>query len=251
MTGLKSHAEALSELGLSGAVPDADIRAAFRRRLKQAHPDLNGGTDMRLRRLLRARELLMSDPKNKREAFEFIHAVSVNTLTPLFITLHQALFGGTVVTQVPALEFAPADEPLTSLTQTKTLRISLPCGLRDGEKVRLACAGAADRERLFHIHIEPETDCRVWGDDIWMTAPLESRLLRRGGAAVIDTPRGAQKINIDRDTPHGAGLRLKGLGLPATPMAQAGDLHVRLEAAPDTLRPAGHVLNDFRQRWAS
>ena len=57
MAGLKSRAEALIELGLSGAVHDEDIRKAFRLRLKQAHPDLNGGTDMRLRRLILARDL--------------------------------------------------------------------------------------------------------------------------------------------------------------------------------------------------
>ncbi|HTM82044.1 DnaJ C-terminal domain-containing protein [Asticcacaulis sp.] len=251
MAGLKSHAAALAELGLSETASDEDIRKAFRQRLKRAHPDLNGGADTRLRRLILARDLLMSKRKSEQEAFEFIHAAFDDSSTPLIITLQQALFGGTAMAEVPALEFSHAEETLTSLTQTKTLCVALPCGLRDGEKVRLPCEGAAFSEMFFHIHIEPETNCRVWGDDIWMTARLENRLFQRGGEAIIDTPHGPQEIKIDRDVPHGASLCLSGKGLPATETTPAGNLYIRLEACPDIVRPVVHVLSEFRQRWAS
>lgn len=252
MAGLKSHAAALAELGLSKTASDEDIRKAFRLRLKQAHPDLNGGADTRLRRLILARDLLTSERKNEPESFEFVHTVTEDSSTPLFITLLQALFGGTATVEVPALEFSHANESLTSLTQTKTLHITLPCGLRDGEKVRLPCEGAVcRREMFFHIHIEPEADGRVWGDDIWMTAKLENRLFQRSGEVTIDTPHGPQEIQLDRGVPHGASLCLSGKGLPATESAPAGNLYIRLEACPDMVRPMSHVLNDFRQRWAS
>ena len=250
MAALKSHAEALSELGLSESARDEDIRLAFRRRLKDTHPDLHGGADTRLRRLILARDLLMSPLKKSTEMTEFIQP-SLSTATPLTITLHQAVFGGAITAEVPALEASHLNEPLTSLIQTKTLHVLLPCGLRNGENVRLSCDGAASDTLLFQINIEPETDFRVWGDDIWMTAIVENRLFRRGGKAVIDTPRGLQEINIDRSVPYGASLCLYGKGLPATENRPAGNLYVRLEAGPDRVRPADHVLNDFRQRWAS
>ena len=250
MAALKSQAEALNELGLSGPVHDEDIRLAFRRRLKEAHPDLIGGTDMRLRRLILARDLLMSSSKKTGETTELLHS-SLNTATPLSISLHQALFGGALTAEVPALEASHINEPLISLIQTKTLHILLPCGLRDGETVWLPCQGAAFNDMRFRIHIEPEHNCRVWGDDIWMTANLENRRLQRGGNVIIDTPHGPQTIKIDGGVPHGASLCLYGKGLPATDTAPAGNLHIRLEAGPDMVRPANHVLNDFRQRWAS
>lgn len=251
MAGLKSHAAALAELGLSETARDEDIGKAFRLRLKQAHPDLNGGADTRLRRLILARDLLMSDRISKPENVEFIHVTIDDNSTPLIITLQQALFGGTATAEVPALEFSHADENLTSLTQTKTLHIPLPCGLRDGERVRLPCHGTAFSEMFFHIHIEPQADCRIWGDDIWMTAKLENRLFQRGGEAIIDTPHGPQDIKIDRGVPYSASLCLSGKGLPATETAPAGNLYIRLEACPDTVRPVVHVLSEFRQRWAS
>lgn len=253
MAGLKSHAAALLELGLSETACDEDIRKAFRLRLKQAHPDLNGGADTRLRRLLLARDLLMSAQNNSLETSEFTHNISTinDGSIPLAITLQQALFGGTAMAEVPALEFSLINEALTSLTQTKILRIPLPCGLREGEKVRLPCEGAIGREMLFHIHIEPESDCRIWGDDIWMTARIENRLFLRGGEVTLDTPHGPQDIRIAKDVPHGASLCLSGKGLPATKTAPAGNLYIRLESCPDAVRPVVHVLSEFRQRWAS
>lgn len=251
-----NRTEALSELGLKNSAQDEDIRSAFRLRLKQAHPDIHGGTDARLRRLILARDLLMSDAKNITEPTDNSQPLcAAHTLgdgaAPLTITLTEALHGGIACPEVPALEFSHAGELLTSLTQTKSLRVTLPCGLRDGEKVRLPCEGAARDEIFFKINIETEDHCRVWGDDIWMTAALDRRLLQYGGKTTIDTPHGPQDIRVDRDVPHGASLCLKGKGLPATDTASAGNLYIRLEAQPDTVRPVTHILSEFRQRWAS
>ncbi len=256
MAGLKSHADALTELGLNGSADDEAIRQAFRQRLKRAHPDLNGGTDARLRQLILARDLLMSGRRNNPEDIEVAQSyagadIPDDSTTPLTITLAQALFGGDTTAEVPALEFSHATENLTSLTQTKTLRLSLPRGLRDSERVCLPCEGAARHEMSFRINIEPEADIRVWGDDIWMTVRVESRLFQRGGDTLIETPHGPQEIKIDRGALSGASLCLTGKGLPATETTAAGNLHIRLEACPDVVRPVSHVLDDFRQRWAS
>ena len=255
MAELKTEAEALEELGLADMAPDDAIRCAFRQRLKQVHPDLNGGTDTQLRRLILARDMLIPDsniPAKRTDSFKQFDTDKYrsNHARTLHISLHQALFGGCVTIGVPALEFAEADEPLASLIETRHLHVILPPGLRDEAVVSLTC-DANPRQRLFRIHIEAGNDCRVWGDDIWMTARVENRFLRGGGQTTIETPHGPRHINIDARTPSGASLRLRGQGLPATETAPAGDMHIRLEACPDSVRPLGRVLTDFRQRWAS
>lgn len=255
MVGVKTRAEALETLGLADMAPEDTIHYAFRQRLKQVHPDLNGGNDARLRRLILARDLLISHDRISTKPLDLHQEFNISrplndSASPLAVSLHQALFGGFVSIDVPALEFAEADEYPHSLIQSKKLHITLPPGLRDGATVSLAC-GAPGTRRLFRIHIETGNDCRVWGHDIWMTAGIESRFLRGGGQIIIDTPHGPRHINIDARTPSGASLRLHGLGLPAIDTAPAGDMHIRLEACADTVRPAGHVLTDFRQRWAS
>ncbi len=267
MAALKSHAsdgaqndaqrsEALNELGLHDAASDEDIRSAFRTRLKTAHPDLHGGTDTRLRRLILARDLLITERKKKPEVSDFAairseYLSAAQSAVVLNITLDQALHGGEITKDLPALEVSAIHEELTSLIETRTIHITLPKGLRDGEKACLKVRGTAREESFFRIHIDMTIDCRVWGDDIWMTAEIEPHLMQTGGRALIDTPHGPQNIQIDKDIPRGASLCLTGKGLPATETCPAGNLYIRIEAVTENVRGGAQALTDFRSRWAS
>lgn len=227
------RADALVELGLTEAVSDDDVRAAFRARLKEAHPDLNGGTDVLLRRLILARDLLIQDVKSEPEP-----AAEQKDLTdaaiPLRINLAQALHGGEAL-----------------LSGVKTLRLMLPAGLRDGERLELPCEGTDATSHLFAINIDPGPGVHVAGDDIWTTAAIEPRVFFSGGRTQIDTPWGPRDIEIGRAFPRGSSLCLKGLGMPATETHPAGHLYVRLEARSEAPRTYSETLTDFRQKWAS
>ncbi len=256
MAFVKSHtsetrADALEALGLDGPIGESDVRTAFRQRLKTAHPDVNGGSDILLRRIIRARDMLMSDARKDGHAPELLQDLTHGEAIELTITLDQALHGGQAERDVPALEVSGVHEELTSLTQMKTVRIDLPKGLRNGDTLALRTEGAARAQQLFHIHIDSDAHVRVWGDDIWMTARIDARLLAAGGTATIATPHGDQDIAIDAETPRGASLCLAGLGLPATGMAAAGNLYVRLEAATEAVRPWHEAVSDFRQKWVA
>lgn len=242
--------EALSALGLAGEVNDEVVRAAFRERLKSAHPDIRGGTDALLRRLLMAREMLMAGTKDIHAATELLQNYSgtLDQTLRLDINLNQAIYGGEVETEVPALEVSPVSEMITSLAQTKTLRVGVPAGARSGDIVRVATQGAR-AEQVFRLHIEAGNGVRVWGDDIWMTARIEARIFALGGLARIETPHGPQDVAIEKDAPRGSSLCLKGLGLPATAERKAGDLHVRLEAEMNRVPSYAEALGAFRERW--
>ncbi len=239
--------DALNELGLADAASGDEIRDAFRIRLKSAHPDLNGGNDVMLRRLILARDMLMQDIK---PAPVIGPQAVTDTAINLTITLDQALKGGDVFVDAPALEHAHADEVLVSLRQTTRLRVSLPAGLRDGERRTLPCNSGAGAPPMFAVHIDAGPHRRVFGDDIWATASIDERIFSNGGRAVIDTPWGNREIDIDRAFPRGSSLCLKGLGLPANGIRGAGDLHLRLEAR-EMKRVYSETLSDFRQKWAS
>ena len=251
-----NRADALDALGLAGLVSDDDIRAAFRMKLKGAHPDINGGTDALLRRLILARELLMSDNKKIPHAPDllqnFTKPVSdLERSIRLDISLQQAICGGEMTAEVPALEASAPDEELTSLTQMKTLNVPLPAGLRNGDILRLPTEGAVREDQLFRIHIDAGDGVRVWGNDIWMTTRIEARVFATGGLARIDTPHGPHDVAIEKDAPRGSSLCLKGLGLPATDRSPAGDLHVRLEAMMNRVVSYAESLREFRLKWAS
>ena len=243
--------DALAELGLGAEADDETIRGAFRSRLKEAHPDLNGGTDVLLRRIILARDLLMSDNRKSAEKAQWLQDFATSDHDPdgallLTISLEQAIYGGEAVQSVPALEVTSVHEHLTSLTDMKRLRITLPAGLRDGDKLRLTVEGAARPEQLFRIHVAADAG-RVAGNDIHVTAKVEARLMFSGGKAIITTPHGPREVDIVRGTDS---LCLTGLGLPMTSRHARGDLYVRLEATAETHRRWDDARAEFRQKWA-
>ncbi len=243
-----SRAEAFAELGLPPHADDDEVRDAFRLKIKAAHPDLNGGTDTLLRRLILARDLLMSDTRRAGRP-EALPAAQIGEPVRLDITLAQAIGGGEASAEVPALEVAAAYEELVSLTQMKRLAVPLRPGLRNGDIVSVKTEGARS-EQPFRIHIICGDGVRVWGDDIWMTAAIEARLFAIGGLATIATPHGPHDIAIEKDTEHGSSLCLKDMGLPAAEGREAGNLIIRLEARAAEIRPYAEALGAFRQRWA-
>lgn len=244
-----SRKDALAELGLLATASDDEVRDAFRLRIKAAHPDLNGGTDTLLRRLILARDLLMSDTRHTDDPEALQNLAQAGEPVRLDITLAQAIAGGEASAEVPALEVAAAHEELTSLTQMKRLAVPLRRGLRNGDIVSVRTEGARP-EQPFRVHIVCGDGVRVWGEDIWMTAAVEARLFAIGGPATIETPHGPYDIAIDKDTEYGSSLCLKGMGLPAADGHEAGDLIVRLEARAAEIRPYAEALGAFRQRWA-
>ncbi|MBW8735550.1 MAG: hypothetical protein JF571_14855, partial [Asticcacaulis sp.] len=244
--------DALAELGLHDGADETAVRSAFRARLKEAHPDLNGGTDLLLRRIILARDLLMSESRKTAEKTRWLQDFAANDhdrdgALLLNITLQQAIYGGEVVESVPALEVSPVHEPLTSLTEMKRLRILLPSGLRDGDKLRLTVYGAARPEQLFRIHVAAGDGAYIDGNDIHATAEVEARIFFGGGRAVVATPHGPREVDITRGQ---TALVLPGLGLPATGRYARGDLHLTLKAAGAAQRPWTEARDEFRRKWA-
>ncbi len=252
---IQARAAALFELGVMPGADDDTIRNAFRTRLKETHPDLNGGTDATLRRIILARDLLMSENRKSAEKAQWLKDFATSNYDSegallLNITIRQAIHGGETVQNMPALEVTPAHEELTSLTQMKTLRIFLPAGLRDGEKLRLKIEGSIRREQLFRVHIVTESGISVSGNDITMPATVESRIYFNGGTAVIQTPHGPREVEIGRAIEAGPQICLSGLGLPATEVHPRGDLYVNLEACANPVRAWSEARAEFAKKWA-
>lgn len=242
-----NRTSALSVLGLSEPASSHHVQAAFRRLAKHAHPDLNG-TDVPLRRLILARDLLMRQIRNGPDISEIIEELS-DPAEPLRLDVRTAIHGGGIVTDVPLpLELIHDAGPGRSLMHRKHLRITLPAGLRDGDRLRLKAARPGGTEHVFRIEIERRDDLHAVGHDLFLTAPVDARRLRLGGRLTLDTPRGPQVIDLADATD--CKLTLKGLGLPATTKHTAGDLHITLAAFDVPERPASDLLAEFHSKWA-
>ncbi len=146
------------------------------------------------------------------------------------LTLEEAAAGG-----VRRIELGVPD-PRGGAPERRTLEVTIPAGVADGSKIRLAgqggtgLGGGPAGDLLLNVRLRPDPRFRVDGHDLEIDVPLapwEAAL----GAKVDLTLLGGGSVTlaIPAGTPSGRRLRLRGRGLPRRGDAAAGDLHARIE----------------------
>jgi curved DNA-binding protein len=113
---------------------------------------------------------------------------------------------------------------------TRTLEVTIPAGVTDGQRIRLAGQGgqggegAAPGDLYLRIRLAPHPRYRVDGRDISVNLPLAPWEAALGTSVAIDTPGGEAKVKVPAGTSSGRRLRLRGRGLP-NPRGRNGDLY--------------------------
>ncbi len=216
-------------LGVSSLSTPSEVRAAFREAAKRAHPDA-GGSDGAFRQVVdayrRLRNPIVDDglapPPAKRTQPAPEPRLTIAPIT--------ALLGGVAEHRLP---------------DGRTIRITLPAGLRCGDKVR---AGDAKLE----VYVRAEGGVLVRGHDLWMTAHLSPATLKKGGRISLDTPLGKRIVWITRKASERGLVRLEGQGLPARGRHPKGHLFIRLaQTAGATDSAAVSLLRRFAAAWAA
>lgn len=219
--------DAREVLGVSSASTPAEVRKAFREAAKRAHPDA-GGDENSFRQVMAAYQRLQ-DPLGER----FVQPPTRTRPTPdpdLEITPRLALEGGDVDHRMPDGQY---------------IRITLPPGLRSGDKVRAAGAELC-------VYIRAHDGVLVRGDDLWMTVKVAPGLLKKGGRISLDTPLGHRSVWIDRKAAERGLVRVEGEGLPARGGRPAGHMFVRLTASQGMADSAAlALLRRFAAAWAA
>ena len=102
----------------------------------------------------------------------------------------------------------------------RTLKVNIPPGVTDGQRIRLAgqggrgSDGAKQGDLYLVVTIAPHRAYRLQGRDLYMElrlAPWEAAL---GTSVAVDTPGGEAKVTVPPGTSSGRRLRLRGRGLP-------------------------------------
>jgi curved DNA-binding protein len=118
---------------------------------------------------------------------------------------------------------------LTGPGGTRAVDVTIPAGITDGQRIRLAGqggqggAGGASGDLYLVVRIAPDSRYRVEGRDIHVRLPLAPWEAALGARVPIDTPGGEAKVTVPPGTSCGRRLRLRGRGLPA-PHGRGGDL---------------------------
>jgi len=126
---------------------------------------------------------------------------------------------------------SPEVTPEGRITQKeKTLNVSIPKGVKQGQRIRLAGQGGAGiggkaGDLYLEIEFRPHRHYRVEGADIYLDLPVAPWEAALGATVKIPTPSGTVDLKIPAGSHQGRKLRLKARGIPAK---SPGDLYVVL-----------------------
>ena len=121
-------------------------------------------------------------------------------------------------------------DPLSG--EKRRLRVSLPAGIRPGQRIRLAGQGARLRggsrgDLYLTVEILPHPNLRIEGLDLHARLPVAPWEAALGGRATIDTLEGKVTVRIPTGSSSGRKIRLRGKGLSSAG-GKRGDLYAEI-----------------------
>ncbi len=117
----------------------------------------------------------------------------------------------------------------------RTIRISIPPGIQDGQMVRIAGEGEPGPDGTNHGYLDVEVLVASHsiftrqGDDIVLQMPVTFAQAALGASVEVPTLNGRKDIDVQRGSQHADVCRLTGEGLPRLRGGRRGDLLVVLK----------------------
>jgi DnaJ-class molecular chaperone len=140
-----------------------------------------------------------------------------------------------------------------NLAPERSLDVTIPPGVRDGQVLRLQGQGSPGRngglagDALIEIHVAPHPFFRRDGFDIRLDLPVTLGEAVLGARVPVPTPTGAVTMAIPANSNSGRVLRLKGKGV-ARSDGERGDAYVTLKVMLPEEGDA--ALAEFLRDWA-
>jgi curved DNA-binding protein len=123
----------------------------------------------------------------------------------------------------------------TFVLNNKRMRVKIPRGIRNGQKLKLAGRGnkssrsPANGDLYIEMRVKPHPTWKRSGDDLLIEKNTDLFTLVLGGRLDIRTPRGTVKVTVPELTQPGQSLRLKGQGFPVfKDESRYGDMILKL-----------------------
>jgi len=111
--------------------------------------------------------------------------------------------------------FHGAQKPLSLRVdgQTRRLDVTIPRGIRSGQRIRLP--GALDgRDLYLTVQVQPHPRFERQGDDVLVELPVALTEALLGAEVEVPTLEGTVTMTIPKETQNGRTFRLRGLGMP-------------------------------------
>jgi molecular chaperone DnaJ len=126
------------------------------------------------------------------------------------------------------------------LVQTDRIRVKLPAGVGDGDRVRATLKDKSAPEVAVVAHVRPHAFFERRGDDIHTVVPVTFAEAYLGAEVEIGTIHGPVRAKIPPGTQSGQRFRLRGKGVRNVRTGANGDHYYTVQVAvPRVISPAG------------
>jgi molecular chaperone DnaJ len=128
-------------------------------------------------------------------------------------------------------------------TQTRTITVRIPAGVKDGQRIRLAGKGAPGRrggpagDLFVVVHVSSSDLFGRSGTDLTLTVPISFAEASLGTTLTVPTLDSPVSLKVPAGTASGRTFRVRGRGVPAK--GTTGDLLVTVEVAVPQKLTAG------------
>ncbi len=145
-------------------------------------------------------------------------------------------------------------------TRSDTLRVPLPAGIADGDRIRLAEKGHAGPnggdygDLLLTVRVEPHALFRREGDDLHLTVPIAIHEAALGAKVDVPSLDGEPaRVRVPPGTQTGQRFRVRERGAPSARTGRRGDLvvEVRMVLPPLLDEQSKALLREFGRVNAS
>jgi len=178
-----------------------------------------------------------------------IHGTTVEVAIPRAITCPTCAGRGRLANGAPCRACRGAGR----VSQNETVKVRIPAGIDDGERVRIAgkgndgAGGGPPGDAYVHIRVEPHPMFRREGPDLVCDVPVGMVKATLGGDVDVPTLEGHATIKLPAGTRGGQRFRLKGRGVTARAGHPAGHLYAIVQiVTPKDLDPRSReVLEEF------
>lgn len=177
------------------------------------------------------------------------HAQGEDHHAKIVIPLQDAYTGAKrdITLRVPEL-----DDSGHVAVKDRTLSVTIPKGIREGQHIRLAGQGSPGIGRgqpgdlYLEVAFAPDPIFRVDGKDVTFDLPIAPWEAALGASIKAPTPDGAVMLKVPPNSTKGRTMRLKGKGIPGNP---PGDLNavLKIELPPADTDKAKELYKEMER----
>ncbi len=132
----------------------------------------------------------------------------------------------------------------------ENIKIKIPNGINNGEKLRIKGKGNGGRgDLILTVNIAPSDEYERDGDDLYKDVLIPLKTMMFGGKIDVKTPKKDVTIKIAENSKSGQKIRLKGYGVQNRKSGIFGDLYLRARVSlPDVNALDGELAELMKQK---